>query len=117
MSQANGVYNGADGSPIPNLGRTSVEFLDDSGHKRGLHFQVAEITQPLVSVAGLVDGGNVVVFSEKGGYVHNPRTGRKIQLPRVGNTFCLDMKVSAQLEEEKGDGGAEIPASTFRRPE
>ena len=85
-----------------------------------MHFQVAGVTQPLVSVAGLVDGGNAVVFDKSGGFVHHRASGRRVQLPRVGNTFVLDMTIPRQPEEE-GSGGAagartdESPA--FRRPE
>ena len=79
-------------------------------------------TQPLVSVAGLVDAGNVVTFDKTGGWIRSLQTGRRIRLPRDGNTFFLDMKVpgSPEEEEEQGEQGAQeaqsIPAA-FRRPE
>ena len=111
MSQAGHTYHGADGSVIPNLGRTSVAFTGSSGHQSGLHFHVAQITQPLVSVAQLVDAGNVVAFDDKGGWIHHLKSGRRIRLPRVGNAFVLDMKVATEPEEEKG------AAASFRRPE
>ena len=121
MSKAGQTYSGADGAAIPNLGRASVEFEDSAGRPRGMHFQVAGVTQPLVSVAGLVDGGNVVVFDKSGGFVHHRATGRRIQLPRVGNTFVLDMTITRQPEEEEGDAAAgahtEDEAPAFRRPE
>ena len=82
----------------------------------GIHFQVGEgLTQPLVSVAGLVDAGNVVTFDKTGGWIRSLQTGRRIRLPRDGNTFFLDMKVPGSPEEE-GKGGADSPAA-FRRQE
>ena len=124
MSLRGQTFSGADGTAIPNLGRTTVHFKDTSGRNAGIHFQVAGVTQPLVSVAGLVDAGNVVLFDAKGGLVHHRRSGRQIRLPRVGNTYVLDMEVTGKPEEEgkdaeaagaPRDGGDSAPA--FRRPE
>ena len=113
MSAAGQTYNGADGTPIKNHGRTTVHFEDPAGNKRGMQFQVADVTQPLISVAQMVDAGHVVMFTETGGWIHHLSTGKRIRLPRVGNTFVLDMHETAASEEE--EGGAE--ASAFRRPE
>ena len=125
MSLAGQTFSGADGTAIPNLGRTTVDFTDTNGRRRGMHFQVAGVTQPLVSVAGLVDAGNVVIFDAKGGLVHHRKSGRQIRLPREGNTFLLDMEVASKPEEEGGRGGAAAAgalrggesAPAFRRPE
>ena len=100
-----------------------MEFEDSNGRASGMHFQVAGITQPLISVAGLVDAGNLVVFAADGGWVHHQSSGRRVRLPRVGNTFVLDMKVAESPEEEKEavaagapHGGGELTPA-FRRPE
>jgi hypothetical protein len=90
----------------------------------GMHFQVGEgLTQPLVSVAGLVDAGNLVAFDKQGGWIHQVSTGRRIRIPRVGNTFFLDMKVSPRPEEENEEDEAgheavatEAAPAAFRRP-
>jgi len=121
------TYTAANGSPIANLGRTTVKFLTPEGHKVGMHFQVGEgLTQPLVSVAGLVDSGNLVAFDKSGGWIHQVATGRRIRIPRVGNTFFLDMKVAGIPEEEEEEQGAqssdnavstEAAPAAFRRPE
>jgi hypothetical protein len=127
MSRSGQSYTSAHGGEIANLGRTTVKFLTPDGHKVGMHFQVGEgLTQPLVSVAGLVDSGNLVAFDRSGGWIHQVATGRRIRIPRVGNTFYLDMKVAGSPEEEEEDGArksSEEAASTeaapaaFRRPE
>ena len=124
MSRAGQSYTSANGSPIANLGRTTVHFRTPDGDRVGMHFQVGEgLTQPLVSVAGLVDAGNLVAFDKQGGWIHQVSTGRRIRIPRVGNTFFLDMKVSPRPEEEEEEDEAgheavatEAAPAAFRRP-
>ena len=127
MSRAGQSYTSANGGEIANLGRTTVHFRTSEDHKVGMHFQVGEgLTQPLVSVAGLVDSGNFVAFDKTGGWIHQVSTGRRIRIPRVGNTFYLDMKVARHPEEEEEDGArrsseeaapTEAAPAAFRRPE
>jgi len=124
MSLAGQSYTSANGGEIPNLGRTTVHFRTSEGHKVGMHFQVGEgLTQPLVSVAGLVDSGNRVSFDKTGGWIQQVSTGRRIRIPRVGNTFYWDMKVAPNPEEEEEDERGQEAAATeaapaaFRRPE
>jgi len=118
MSRAGLSYASANGGEIANLGRTTVKFATLAGHKMGIHFQVGEgLTQPLVSVAGLVDAGNVVTFDKTGGWIHSLQTGRRIRLPREGNTFFLDMKVPGSPEEEEKGEGTQSSLAAFRRPE
>jgi len=123
MSRAGQSYTSANGGEIPNLGRTTVHFHTSEGNRVGMHFQVGEgLTQPLVSVAGLVDSGNLVAFDKTGGWIQQVSTGRRIRIPRVGNTFYLDMKVAPNPEEEEDEGGQEAAATeaapaAFRRPE
>ena len=102
-----------------------MQFEDSSGRQSGLHFQVADITNALVSVANLCDAGNVVVFGKQGGLIHHLQTGHRIRLPREGNAFYLDMKVAVEPEEEKKRVPGAVVGSTagswgspaFRRPE
>jgi len=123
MSRAGQSYTSANGGEIANLGRTTVHFHTPEGNRVGMHFQVGEgLTQPLVSVAGLVDSGNSVSFDKTGGWIHQISTGRKIRIPRVGNTFYLDMKVAGNPEEEEEEDGAQrsseqAASAAFRRPE
>ena len=58
-----------------------------------MHFQLAEVDRPLISVARLVDAGNRVVFGPTGGFIAHVATGRKVQLVRDGNVYLLDMRV------------------------
>ena len=88
-------------------------FQDSADRKRGIHFQVAQVMEPLVSIAQMVDTDHIVVLRKTGGLAYNIATKQKISLPRVGNKFYLDMKVPAPEEEEEVQG----PAPTFCRPE
>ena len=120
MSRAGQSYTSANGGELANLGRTTVHSHTPDGNRVGMHFQVGEgLTQPLVSVAGLVDSGNSVSFDKTGGWIHQISTGRRVRIPRVGNTFYLDMKVAGNPEEEEEEGAqsSEAASAAFRRPE
>ena len=101
MSASGQSYRAANGAAIRNYGQTTVEFRDNSRKKCGMHFQVADVEKPLVSVAKLVDGGNSVVFTPAGGYIQSLTTQRRIQLVRDGNVYVLDMQLPHQQEEEE----------------
>ena len=119
MSAAGQTYRAANGAAIRNYGQTTVEFRDSSRMKCGMHFQVADVEKPLVSVAKLVDGGNSVVFTPKGGYIQSLTSQRRIQLVRDGNVYVLDMQLPDQPEEEvvqRADEDA-TPDAGFARQE
>ena len=92
-----------------------MAFRDSADRERGIHFEVAKVMEPLVSIAQMVGTDHVVVLRKAGGLVYNPRTKQKIRLPRVGNKFYMDMKLPAPEEEEKQE--EQSPAPAFRRPE
>ena len=54
-------------------------------------FQVAEVEQPLVSVAHLTSAGNIVQLGETDGHIVSTRTGRSIALERRGNIYYMQM--------------------------
>ena len=101
MSRAGLAYRSANGLPIRNLGQQTVAFRDDQQRRSGMHFQVAEVDRPLISVARLVDAGNRVVFEPSGGSITHVATGRSVQLLRDGNVYALDMHIPPALEEEE----------------
>ena len=120
MSEKGQTYTAANGAPIRNLGRTTVPFLDQDARASALRFEVAEVTQPLVSVAGLCDANNVVIFHKGGGFIHSLTSKKRVRLARAGNTYVLDMVVppASAEEEETGDLEAgDLEEASFRRPE
>ena len=110
MSAAGLTYRAANGAPIQNFGETTVRFRDASNTKCGMHFQVADVERPLVSVARMADAGNKVVMEKNGGYVEHVATGKRIALLREGNVFVLDMHLDDPApEEDRGGTPAKPP--------
>jgi hypothetical protein len=103
-SRAGRGYRAANGTAIKNLGQVDVPFATAEGHRCRIPFQVAEVEQPLVSVAHLTSAGNVVQLGDTDGHVINQRTGRCISLERRGNIYYMQMFIP--------DAAAPLP---FRR--
>ena len=90
-STAGRGYRAANGTGIKNLGQLSVKFATTEGDRCSIPFQVAEVEQPLLSVAHLAKAGNRVELGDKGGRVVNLTTGRAIALERRGGVYILKM--------------------------
>ena len=103
-SRAGRGYRAANGTAIKNLGQVDVPFATAEGHRCRIPFQVAEVEQPLVSVAHLTSAGNLVQLGDTDGKVINLCTGRSIALERRGNIYYMQMFIP--------DAAAPLP---FRR--
>jgi len=103
-SRAGRGYRAANGTSIKNLGQVQVPFGTEEGHKCSIPFQVAEVEQPLLSVAHLTAAGNRVELGEHDGRIVNLKTGRTIELEKRGGLYILKMFIA--------DGDAPSP---FRR--
>ena len=68
-----------------------MKFATTEGDRCSIPFQVAEVEQPLLSVAHLTLAGNRVELGHKGGRVVNLTTGRAIALERRGGVYILKM--------------------------
>ncbi len=97
-------YRAANGTAIKNLGQVDVPFATAEGHRCRIPFQVAEVEQPLVSVAHLTSAGNLVQLGDTDGHVISLSTGRSIALERRGNIYYMQMFIP--------DAAAPLP---FRR--
>jgi hypothetical protein len=87
-------YRAANGTGIKNLGQVDVPFATVEGHRCKIPFQVAEVEQPLLSVAHLTSAGNMVQLGDTDGTVVNLRTGRSIALERRGGVYILRMFIA-----------------------
>ena len=87
-------YRAANGTGIKNLGQVQVPFRTTEGHKCQIPFQVAEVEQPLLSVAHLTSSGNMVQLGDTDGSVINLSTGRTIALERRGNIYYMQMFIA-----------------------
>jgi hypothetical protein len=103
-SRAGRGYRAANGTGIKNLGQVQVPFSTAEGHKCQIPFQVAEVEQPLLSVAHLTAAGNRVELGHTDGRVVNTTTGKTIALERRGGVYILRMFIA--------DAAAPLP---FRR--
>ena len=105
-SRAGRGYRAANGTGIKNLGQISVKFATAEGDKCSIPFQVAEVDQPLLSVAHLTGAGNRVELGHTSGRVVNLKTGRTIALERRGGVYIMRVYIA--------NGAAPAPAP-FRR--
>ncbi len=105
-SRAGRGYRAANGTGIKNLGQVAVKFCTAEGDRCSIPFQVAEVDQPLLSVAHLTSAGNRVELGHASGRVVNLTTGRAIALERRGGVYIMRMFVA--------NGVAPAPAP-FRR--
>jgi hypothetical protein len=87
-------YRAANGSGIKNLGQTEVPFGTTEGHRCRMPFQVADVEQPLLSVAHLTSAGNKVELGHADGRIVNLTTGRSIALERRGGVYILKMYIA-----------------------
>ncbi len=100
-SRAGRGYRAANGTGIKNLGVVGVAFATAEGHRCNIPFQVAEVEQPLLSVAHLTSAGNRVELGHTEGRIVNLTTGRSIALERRGGVYILRMFIA--------DGAAQLP--------
>ncbi len=90
-SRAGRGYRAANGTGIKNLGQIMVKFCTAEGDRGSIPFQVAEVDQPLLSVAHLASAGNRVELGHASGRVVNLATGRTIGLERRGGVYIMKM--------------------------
>jgi hypothetical protein len=103
-SRAGRGYRAANGTGIRNLGQVTVKFATATGDRCSIPFQVAEVEQPLLSVAHLAAAGNRVELGNINGRVVNTTTGRAIALEKRGGVYIMKMHIA--------EGAAPAP---FRR--
>jgi hypothetical protein len=72
----------------------AVRFSTGEGDRCAIPFQVAEVDQPLLSVAHLTSAGNRVELGHASGRVVNLKTGRAIALERRGGVYIMRMYVA-----------------------
>mgnify|MGYP002177230780 CR=1 FL=1 len=95
-SRAGRSYRAANGTGIKNLGQVSVGFGTSEGHRCKIPFQVANVEQPLLSVAHLTTAGNRVELLAHEGRIVNIAAGREIMLEKRGAVYLLKMHVDGE---------------------
>ena len=88
------MYKAASGHKIPDLG-TRTWFAETESGPTSMTCAVAEVDKVLLSVAKIVDKGNVVQFgpTPEQCFVQNIKTGKKMSVARRRDVFVMDMEV------------------------
>ena len=97
------VYRSATGGFTTNEGEVVLNAQTKEGGKAALTYQVAQVSQPLTSVAKVCDAGNYVVFSRKGGVVMSEDKKQKTMIERRRDLYVLDVIAEAQDFQRQGE--------------
>ena len=93
-SKAGVEYEVASGKAVPNLGEKHCEiFCEGAGSSMMMHFQVADIHRPLLSLSRAADQGFRSHLDWYGGYLEDVRTGDTIpiQIQGRGNLYIMQI--------------------------
>ena len=82
-----GPYN----TKIPNYGQKSVEGFTSDRQPINMKWVVARIKKGLGSIPQMVDSNNTVVFSKRGSFIKNDKTGAVTELKKVNGTYEFDV--------------------------
>ena len=106
QSRAGVEYEVASGLCIPNLGERHCEVYTEHGASALLmHFQVADVHKPLLSLSKAADMGFTSHLQSDGGYIEDSQTGEKIPIQRRGNLYMLQLWVRG-VQGDSGSGFA-----------
>ena len=75
-----------------------------------MHFQVADIHRPLLSLSRAADQGFTSHLDARGGYLEDSLTGERIPIQRRGNLYIMSIWIRGNPESRPPDN------SGFARP-
>ena len=107
-------YEVASGTTIPNLGERHCE-VQTSGSKSSLlmHFQVADVHRPLLSLSKAADMGFRTYLDNEGGWLEDTESGECISIERKGDLYVMQIWVRAF---EGNSGGDDNKAASTETP-
>ena len=88
------TYQSASGAKISNEGEKKLHVVTEDGIDAEATFQIADVTRPLSAVSKICDKGNVVVFTQEGGYIQNGM-GHRTFFRRENNVYMMDLYMRA----------------------
>ena len=105
MGSKSGVeYEVASGVAVKNLGERHCEvFCEGAASPMMMHFQVADIHRPLLSLSRAADQGFRSHLGANGGWLEDSKTGECIPIQRRGNLYIMHMWVRAGPDERPPD--------------
>ena len=99
-SKAGTEYEVASGKSVPNLGEKHCEiYCEGAASPMMMHFQVADIHRPLLSLSRAADQGFRSHLDQHGGWLEDTKSGEVIPIQRRGNLYIMQMWVRASPEE------------------
>ena len=104
-SKAKVEYEVASGKAVPNLGEKHCEVFAEGGSSSMLmHFQVADIHRPLLSLSRCADQGFRSYLDYWGGWLEDTKTGESIPITRRGNLYIMQMWIRGAPDEVSAPG-------------
>ena len=98
-------YEAANGSTIENVGvRKCLVSTEGSTTNKLMHFNVADIRKPSLSITKVADMGFECILGKHGGYLMDTHNGEWIPIERKGNAYTMMLWIKDAT-------------STFGRPE
>ena len=85
------------------------------GRLRGLRASAADVSKALVSVADMVDQGNVVLFSKDRSFAYHPKSKETIEFARRNKVYEFDNEVEPYVGGKAGDAGRSVFPGRRRR--
>ena len=74
-----------------------------AGNSMMMHFQVADIHRPLLSLSRAADQGFRSVLDQHGGYLEDTQSGEQIPIQRRGNLYIMQIWIRAGSDERPPD--------------
>ena len=91
-SYAGVEYEVASGKAVPNLGERHCElFCEGAASSMMMHFHVADIHRPLLSLSRAADQGFKNHLDWYGGYLEDTKTGETIPIQRRGHLYVMQI--------------------------
>ena len=95
-------YEVASGQTIPNLGERHCEVWADGGANSLLmHFQIADVHRPLLSLSKAADMGFRSYLDSQGGWLEDMESGEWLPIQRKGDLYVMQLWVKASADEQQ----------------
>ena len=88
-------YVAANGGTMENYGEKRVRFMRKGAYSvEAITFQVTDVGKPLAAISKIIEKGNTVVLTRRGGgsYVENDITKERFKVEERGGTFGIDVE-------------------------
>ena len=82
-------YIAANGTKVPNHGQKRIQGTTNGTDMVNCIMQVADVKKTLGAVNRIADAGNTVVFSKKGSYIQNEKTGQKTDIESKNGRYTF----------------------------